>query len=131
MLETYPLHLLENLSLPGSLSSTWQGRQHRRTSGSEKNPLVQTRKIKINHRFNRQIILLITIHPRCNFVAFATNYKCQLNVYPFVITNMYAFKLWQTYSHPVSVRGIKVWYAFLIFEFVLYRCVSCISDVIH
>lgn len=32
---------LENLSPPGFLSSTWQGRQHRHTSGSEKNPPVQ------------------------------------------------------------------------------------------
>lgn len=124
MLEKYPLHLLENLSPPGSPSSTWQGRQHRRTSGSEKNPLVQTRKNKKDHHFNTQIIiLLITISPKCIFMTLTSKYKSATSA-SLCITNMLAFNVCQSYSLLLSGTGTEVrQLPFLIFTFILYWCV--------
>lgn len=59
-------------------------------------------KIKIDHPFNTQIIiLLITICPKCIFMTFTSNYKCQLHPSLFVS---------QTPLHFIYAKPIHCYY---------------------
>lgn len=76
------LFLPESPSPPESPFATWQGMQHRRTSGSEKNPLVQTRKNKSNkEKTSLKYILLIKIPSKCLFMTFTISNTYHINCF--------------------------------------------------